>query len=403
MAIKLIGENFIPPDLHGKVTGKARYTEDFRVEGMVFCKLLGSPMPSARVVGVDASEALAMEGVFGVLTADDVPQMPSPQQPILTNRPTYVGEPILAVAAVDETTCADALERIRVELEPLPFVIDPLDSLKPSGPNARDDGNVTNWGIPLQELKWDAVDFSELTEGWLPMGGEAKLDWSYGDPDKGLTEAAVVYDESFVTASNSHHSMEPRSTLSYWENGKCFIYGSTQSQTFIMPGLAGYLGIDVEDIVYISEFCGGGFGSKGTAYPSMAVPAHMSKKIGRPVMMRITRAEEYFLGQNRGGFQGRIKIGFSKDGRVSAVDMYVVQSCGPNGGFPDFDSAGHAVSLCYQPRAMRYRAVPVLTNTPPGGAQRGPGQNQIAMVMEPLLGERVPARTFINVDLPAPL
>jgi xanthine dehydrogenase molybdenum-binding subunit len=107
--------------------------------------------------------------------------------------------------------------------------------------------------------------------------------------------------------------------------------------------------------------------------------------IGRPVMMRITRAEEYFLGQNRGGFQGRIKIGFSKDGRVSAVDMYVVQSCGPNGGFPDFDSAGHAVSLCYQPRAMRYRAVPVLTNTPPGGAQRGPGQNQIAMVMEPLL------------------
>ena len=71
-------------------------------------------------------------------------------------------------AAVDETTAAEALEKIRVELEPLPFVIDPLESLKPSGPNARDDGNVSNWGIPLQELKWDAADFSDLAEGRLP-------------------------------------------------------------------------------------------------------------------------------------------------------------------------------------------------------------------------------------------
>ncbi|MDH4108436.1 MAG: xanthine dehydrogenase family protein molybdopterin-binding subunit [Gammaproteobacteria bacterium] len=385
MAFKLIGENFIPPDLHGKVTGKAKYAEDFRVEGMVFCKMLGSPMPNARVVRIDASEALAMEGVVGILTADDVPEMPSPQQPILTNRPTYVGEPILAIAAVDETTAADALDRIRLELEPLPFVIDPLDSLKPSGPNARDDGNVANMGIPLQELKWGSTDFSELADGRLPMDGQPVLDWTYGDIERGFADAAIVYDETFVTASNAHHSMEPRSTLSYWENGKCFVYGSTQSQTFIMPMLAGYLGIDVADIVYISEYCGGGFGSKGVAYPSMAVPAHMSKKIGRPVMLRITRAEEYFIGSNRGGFQGRIKIGFGKGGKVSAVDLYVVQSCGPNGGFPDFDSAGHAVSLCYQPAAMRYRAVPVLTNTPPGGAQRGPGQNQIAMVMEPLL------------------
>ena len=102
-------------------------------------------------------------------------------------------------------------------------------------------------------------------------------------------------------------------------------------------------------------------------------------------MMRISRAEEYYMGANRAGFQGRIKLGFAKNGKVTAADLYLVQSGGPHGGFPDFMSAAGAVSLCYQPTAMQYRGIPVLTNTPPGGAQRGPGQNQIAMVMEPLM------------------
>jgi CO/xanthine dehydrogenase Mo-binding subunit len=173
--------------------------------------------------------------------------------------------------------------------------------------------------------------------------------------------------------------------MSYWENGKCFVYGSSQSQSFVVPGLAGLIGIEVKDLVYIAEFCGGGFGSKGGAYAVMAVPAYLSKKIGRPVMMRLTRAEEYYLGSNRAGFQGRAKIGFAEDGKITAIDMYVVQSNGPNTGFWDYTEAGAAVSICYQPNAMRYRGIPVLTNTPPGGPQRGPGENQIACAFEPFL------------------
>ena len=116
MAYKLLGQDFTPPDLRGKVTGKARYSEDFRVEGMVFCKLLLSPMPHARVTSIDTSEALKMEGVIGVLTADDVPAGEGAGEVILTNTPHYIGEPILALAAVDVTTAADALEK---ELEKL--------------------------------------------------------------------------------------------------------------------------------------------------------------------------------------------------------------------------------------------------------------------------------------------
>ena len=296
MAYTLLGKNFTPPDIRGKVTGKAKFAEDFRAEGMVYCKLLLSPMPHARVSNIDVSDALAMDGVVGVLTADDVPAMEGAAQAILTNNPHYVGDPILAVAAIDETTAADALEKIRYDIEPLDFVLDPLQSLYPGGTNAQVKGNVANAGIPLQELKWTARDFASADTDQFPMTGKAVSEWSYGNLEQEFSAAAVVYDESFVTASNSHHSMEPRSAMSYWENGKCLLFGSSQSQSFMIPGLAAYIGIEPEDLVYIAEYCGGGFGSKGAPYPIMALPAHMSKKIGRPVMMRISRAEEYYLG-----------------------------------------------------------------------------------------------------------
>lgn len=385
MAYKLLGKNFTPPDLRGKVTGKAKYAEDFRVEGMVFCKLLLSPMPHARVTSIDTSDALAMEGVVGVLTADDVPAPEGAGESILTNNPHYIGEPILAIAAVDETTASNAIEKVRVQYEPLPFVIDPLESLYPGGPDARDGGNVANAFVPLQSIKWTARDFASVEEGQLPTTGQPQAEWTYGDLDAAFAASEVVYDETFVTASNSHHSMEPRSAMSYWENGKCFVYGSSQSQSFLVPGLAGFIGIEPKDLVYIAEYCGGGFGSKGAAYAVMAVPAHFSKKIGRPVMMRITRAEEYYMGSCRAGFQGRAKIGFGKNGKITGIDLYVVQSNGPNSGFWDYTEAGAAVSICYQPDAMRYRGVPVLTNTPPGGPQRGPGENQIACAFEPFM------------------
>ena len=388
MAYDLLGKNFVPPDIHGKVTGKAKYAEDFRAEGMAFCRLMLSPMPHARVRNVDASEALAMPGVYGILRASDVPAQPQPGDQILSDEPMFVGQPILAVAAVDETTAQDAIDKIKLDLEELPFTVDPLESLFPGGKDARLDGNVIDnrlIGPPkLTKTKWSAAAFAAAKEGELPMG-EPVLEWSYGDVEAGFKKAALVLDETFVTAGTSHHSMEPRSCMSYWENGKCFVYGSTQSQSYVVPGLAGYIGIDPSDLVYIAETCGGGFGSKGSAYPIMSIPAHMSKKIGRPVLMRISRAEEYYLGFARTGFQARLKIGFDKSGRVTAADMYVVQENGPTTGFPDWPSAPETVSILYQPPAMRFRGLAVMTNTPPRSAQRGPGHNQTVAAVEPLI------------------
>jgi xanthine dehydrogenase molybdenum-binding subunit len=136
MAYELLGKNFVPPDVHGKVTGRAKYAEDFRADGMVFLKLMLSPMPHARVRNIDATEALALPGVHGILTAADVPALPAPAEPILTNEPMWIGQPILAVAADSETIAQDAIDLIKLDLEELPFTVDPLQSLFPGGPDA---------------------------------------------------------------------------------------------------------------------------------------------------------------------------------------------------------------------------------------------------------------------------
>jgi CO/xanthine dehydrogenase Mo-binding subunit len=381
---KLIGKDFTPPDLIGKVTGAAKYAEDFRVEGMLFAKLMMSPLPHAKVRHIDASQALAMPGVVAVLTADDVPQVQPLQEPMLTHEPLYAGEPILAVAAVDEPTAAAAIEQIKVDLQALPFVIDPLESLRPRGPNARSEGNVANVRLPLQTIKWNAKDFAAAGADRLPLGKPAE-EWQYGDLDAGFEQADLILEETFVTQALTHHPMEPRSALAYWQNGKLYLHGSSQSGSFIVPRLAQLMGLAPSQLVFIAENCGGGFGSKAVEYPQWGIPALLAKKAQRPVLLRVTREEEYGFGRARAGFQGWAKIGFRKDGRITAMDLYVVHSNGPYAGFWDFRNAGKAASIVYQPLAMRWRGVSVLTNTPPRSAQRGPGENQTAAALEPFL------------------
>ena len=244
-----------------------------------------------------------------------------------------------------------------------------------------------------KSIKWTAGDFAAAGDQ-LPTGTPG-VEWSFGDVEAGMASASFVLDESFVTAALSHHCMEPRSCMAYWQNGKCFVHGSTQSQTSVLPSLASIAGVEPDALVYIAEYCGGGFGSKIGAYPVMGVPIHLAKKTGMPVMLRVNRAEEALFGSSRPAFQGRIKIGFRADGRITAVDLFLVQQNGPYAGGGDLGGAAGAVSLLYQPPAMRYRGVAVSTNTTPTGAQRGPGQNQIAAAIEPLLDK---AAAALGVD-----
>src|SRR2546429_5447626 len=296
---KLIGKDYPTGDLYAKVTGKAKYAEDFRADGMLFCKLLLSPMPHARVRNIDTRAALAMPGVKAILTADELPPpansindngnviLANPRgYQALTMEPLFQGQPILAVAAVDELTAADAIEKIKIDFERLPFVVDPLESLRPGGPNARIDGNAWVRLPPpppqpgqrppvtppeLQTIKWTREDFEDAKDGRLPLGKPSE-EWTVGNVEAGLKNAALVLDETFVTPNSSHQCLETRSAMAYWQNGKVFVHCSTQSTAQTAPAVARWLGLlddkgqpDLSSVVIISEYTGGGFGSKITS------------------------------------------------------------------------------------------------------------------------------------------
>ncbi len=488
---KLFGSNYTTPDLVAKVTGKARYAEDWRVEGMLFAKLLTSPHPHARVKRLDYSRAQAMPGVKAILTDDDLPkpaaggtlgegvQASVQSERGLTMEPLYQGEPILAVAAVDEKTAAEAIEAIEIEFEPLPFVVDPIESLRPGSPNAREQGNVwmrpttppaapgargadnnargagaqapaapanpqqnppPNAGAPaagaapgaaagaaagqaapgaparggdgragrggrgggpaapappqVAVWKWTEQDFKDAPDGQMPLG-KATDEWTFGKVDDAMAKADLVLDETFMTQSTGHQPLETRTAMAYWQNGKVYLHGSTQSTVQTVASVARWVGVPPTQVVLISEFTGGGFGSKIPGSIFMCIPALLSKKANAPVMMRITREEEHFIGRARPGILARTKVGFRKDGRIVAIDMYTICDNGPYDAQGDARSAGTSVSLAYQPETMRWRGLTVLTNTPPKTSQRAPGGMQGVGILEPIL---VKAARKLNID-----
>jgi CO/xanthine dehydrogenase Mo-binding subunit len=478
----LIGQNYTTPDLVAKVTGKAKYAEDYRVEGMLFAKLLVSPYPHARVKRLDTSAALKIEGVKAILTADDMPgaaagatlgegvQASAQAERGLTNEPLYQGEPVLAVAAIDELTAALAIEAIDIEFDPLPFVVDPIEALKPGSPNPRTHGNVwmrpaappaapggrgpTNAAAgagaaaprtptptgpageqrgvapgaspsPAQAAgaaagaaadgrrggaqapaapgggrgaaaapappqiavwKWTDEDFKAAGPGQMPMG-KATDEWVFGNIEEAFKKSDLVLDETFMTQSTGHQPLETRTAMAYWQNGKLFLHGSTQSTVQTVASVARWTGVTPDKVVIISEYTGGGFGSKIPGAISMAIPALLSKKANAPVMMRITREDEHFIGRARPGIVARVKMGFRKDGRITAIDMYTICDNGPYDAQGDARSAGTSVSLAYQPETMRWRGLTVLTNTPPKISQRAPGGMQGIGIVEPIIAK----------------
>jgi CO/xanthine dehydrogenase Mo-binding subunit len=430
---RILGKNYVTPDLVAKVTGRAKYAEDYRAEGMVFIKLMPSPRPHARVVSIDASAALAMPGVHGILTADDLPvptpppgppppakkaetaaagatagvqgtpapagtpaAAPAPAAPApppmpaeysLTKEPVYEGEPILAIAADSEELASEAIDRIVVNFEPLPHVIDPLESLRPGSPNGREQGNVFV-GPSMRTLKWTDADMDEIAQGRFPINAEAAETLTFGDVEQGFKEADLIVERIMHQQTTPHQPLESRSAMAYWQNGKCYLHVSTQSLARTVASVAGWVGVKPDELVLISEYTGGGFGSKIPGAQSMAIPALMSKKLnGRPVMMRISRAEETYIGRVRPGYQGWIKMGFKKDGRVTAIDTFIVEAAGPYRRQGDHSTTANLGSLLFQPPNMRFRGVSVATNTPPGVSQRAPGGLQASVWYEPLMHE----------------
>ena len=236
---------------------------------MLFAKLLLSPLPHARIRRIDTSAALAMPGVLAIITGEDVPK---PQQPMqlgeaAAQRANTLPEVALAsasrcirasrslaVAAIDEVTAADAIEKIKVEYEPLPWVVDPIVTLRPGGPNPRAEGNV--WRPP-QVTTFKISEASRRPSSTRAACRCSKTRRSGGRSATSMRASRTpisILDETLVHQSTGHQPMEPRTAMAYWQNGKLYLHGSTQSVARTVANVAQWVDIPQDQVVVISEY-----------------------------------------------------------------------------------------------------------------------------------------------------
>ena len=396
---RYVGKDFDAPDARAKVTGRAKYADDYLMDNLLHAKTVKSPYAHAKVRSIDTGPAEAINGVRAVVTFEDAPSN-GIGMPALDGEPKVFGYPVAAVAAEDEYTAAAAVEAIDVDYEVMDHVIDPIESLKPGGPIARSEGNVPTGEAggesaegqgggtqAIDTLRWANADFSD---DFPTNPGDYTIEWSWGDVDAGFQEAEVVVEDTIEAHPVATNPMEPRSTVAHWQsNGKVTIWGSSQSVALTYFGLAGYLGVNPADLTFISNYAGGGFGSKGTWYAQMGVPALLSKEVNRPVKIRGTRKEEFHWGNGRTSEVYRFRIGFDGSGRIVALDVQAIADGGAyaTGGLNGLGASFDSVSSVYQPENLRVRGVAVFTNTPKRWPMRGPGENQLALGITPLLDQ----------------
>ncbi|MGE0804372.1 MAG: xanthine dehydrogenase family protein molybdopterin-binding subunit [Burkholderiaceae bacterium] len=362
----------IRPDYLEKVTGSAVFASDVEVPGMLHGRILRSPMPHARIRGIDVSAALAMPGVVAVLTGADLADLSSHWGLYLFDRPViaidrvrYVGDPVAAVAAVDEFTAEEALDAILVDYDPLPFVTDAEEALAPDA--------------PLVHETMDTHKDFYFRGGTTARPGTnvfQDYDYSHGDCDAAFASAARVFEDSFTFPMVFHYAMEPHVVVADWRDDGIEIWSCGQTPTAIQKVCAGVFGVPLARIRVHSPYVGGGFGGKASVKIDPLVVA-LSRKARRPVRVCLSIAES-MLTCRRLNARVNLKTAVAHDGRLLAKEVRVLM----NGGA--YADTGPAIAIKAAIRAigpyripnLRLKAVAVYTNTVPGAAFRSIGGPQ---------------------------
>ncbi len=364
----IVGKSKPRRDAADKVTGRAVFTGDLTLPGMLHGKILTSPVAHARIKSIDTSRAEALPGVKAVITAEDVSDVLYGVSParydenvLAKDKVRYVGDEIAAVAAVDEATAIEAVGLIDVEYEELP----PLFTVK----------EAMRKGAPAIHDKY-------------PGNVNVVVDHHFGDVEKGFAEADLVVEQRFEGNRTYQAPIEPHASLARWEhNGRLTLWSATQVPHYLHHMMARVLEIPESRIRIIRPVVGGGFGGKAETTPLDLCAAYLAKMSGRPVMMKYARNEmfRHFRGRHKQYID--LKIGVKKDGRITAVDQTVHLDGGAYTSFGIITTyyAGSMVPTLYKLPNYKYRGFRVYTNLPACGAFRGHGCPHPRFAFESLL------------------
>ncbi len=373
---KVIGARPVRHDGIPKVTGEARYGSDVYLPGMLYGKVLRSPHPHAVIKSIDTSRAEARPDVRAVATAQDlvtsggvgkeVALGVTQTDNILASRKVlYKGHPVAAVAAASPHVAEEALSLIDVQYEPLPAVTNVEDAMKPDAP----------W---LHE-SW-AADEADAPN----VAGRERH--TYGDPDAGFESADVVVEREFRTQTVHQGYIEPQNATAWWEpGGRLTIWCSSQGHFGIRGNTARALGLPESQVKVVPMEIGGGFGGKLNVYLE-PIAAALSRKSGRPVKMWMTRAEVLeATGPAAGGYV-RVKMGATREGRITAAQAHYAYEAGAYPGAP-LAAAAAAVFAPYDIANVRIDGLDVVDNKPKTSAYRAPGATVAVFAVESVVDE----------------
>ncbi len=370
------------PRLDGvaKVTGEAKYSDDLNLPGMLWGKILRSPHPHARIVGIDTERAKRLPGVRAVVTgqdtlgipygrgdvakylpahmADKVASYTSDKHPLAMEKVRYIGDEVAAVAAVDEDTALEALELITVEYEPLPAVFDPLKAMEEDAPRIHDfaERNISN-----------------------------KMSWDFGEVEKGFTEADLVREDHFTTSAVTHTPIEPRGCLAVFDKAeKLTLWTSSQAPYMRRRQLSIVFDMPESKIRVITPFVGGGFGGKVCFCEPDYQAALLSRITNKPVKITYTREEEFTATSTRHPMIIDLKTGVKKDGTFTAMQCNIIADGGAyfHTGPVVMYLAGAFLVTLYRLPNVRYNGYRVFTNNIASGPQRGHGAVQPRFAVE---------------------
>ena len=357
--LNVVGKPFRKVDARAKCVGQTKFADDIVLPRMLFCKILRSHLPHALIKSIDVSKALALPGVFAVITGKDLPipygilPVSQDEHALCIDKVRFIGDPVAAVAAVDEDVAFDAMNLIEVEYEPLETISTIDEAVLIEEPRIHEYGDSGNV--------------------------HKKVSLEFGNVEEGFAEADLVREDTFFYEGNTHLPMEQHAAVAHFDSdGKITLWSSTQTPHYVHRALAKVLGLPASHIRVIATPNGGGFGGKSDPFNHEVAVCKLAMITGRPVKVTLTREEVFYCHRGRHPVLMKVKTGVKNDGAITAMHFQSYLDGGAYGSYGVASTfyTGALQTVTYEVPRYKFQGLRVFTNKPPCGPKRGHGTPQ---------------------------
>ncbi|HKE57535.1 MAG TPA: molybdopterin cofactor-binding domain-containing protein [Pyrinomonadaceae bacterium] len=357
--LNVIGKPFRKVDARAKCVGQTKFADDIVLPRMLYCKMLRSHLPHALIKNIDTAKALALPGVFAVITGKDLPipygilPVSQDEHALCIDKVRFIGDPVAAVAAIDEDVAFDAMNLIEVEYEPLNTISTIEEAVLIDEPRIHEYGDSGNV--------------------------HKKVSLEFGDVEAGFAEADLVREDVFFYEGNTHLPMEQHAAVAHYDSDqKITLWSATQTPHYVHRALAKVLGLAASHIRVIATPNGGGFGGKSDPFNHEVAVCKLAMITGRPVKVTLTREEVFYCHRGRHPVLMKIKTGVKNDGAITGMHFQTFLDGGAYGSYGVASTfyTGALQTVTYNVPRYKFQGLRAFTNKPPCGPKRGHGTPQ---------------------------